>query len=103
MATHAPVHPSSAISAPLTERPAVRQASAAAVRTVILTVGVVAVWMGTVLGFQQISEHVFGLSDLDAWALSVGLITYFALFIGFIVGAILLVRRADDNYLDAGK
>jgi hypothetical protein len=76
-----------------------QQTPAEAVRIVVLTIGAIAVWMAAVLGFQQVAEHTFDFTPLDAWALSLAIITYLAAFIGVIVGIVLLVHRADEDFL----
>jgi hypothetical protein len=88
MVTHAPVHPSANSSAATT-------AATSSVRTVVLTVGGVALWMALVLGMQWVNQHSFGLAELDAWALAIAVVSYIAIFIGFMVGVISLVLRAD--------
>lgn len=82
-----------------TEGPGIRNESAAAVRIVVLTLGAVAVWMACVIGFQLVAEHTFGFTPQDAWGLSLAIITYLAGFIGVIVGIIMLVHRADEDFL----
>jgi hypothetical protein len=88
MATHAPVH---------TGASATTSTSAAAnsVRTVVLTVGGVALWMALVLGMQWVNHHSFGLSEVESWVLAIAVVSYIAIFIGFMVGVISLVMRAD--------
>ena len=76
-----------------------QQTHAEAVRIVVLTLGAIAVWMAAVLGFQQVAEHTFDFMPLDAWALALAIITYFAAFIGVMVGIISMVRHADEDYL----
>jgi hypothetical protein len=76
-----------------------QQTPAEAVRIVVLTVGAIAVWMAAVLGFQQVAEHTFDFTPLDAWALSLAIITYLAMFIGVIVGIVMLVHQADEDFL----
>ena len=64
-------------------------------RTVVLTIGAVALWMALVLGMQQLNYRVFGMAEMDAWGLALAIVSYIAVFIGFMVGVITLVLRAD--------
>jgi len=99
MATQATRHSNTLVAGGATETPVIRQEPAAAVRIVVLTLGAIAVWMAAVLGFQQVAEHTFDFMPLDAWALALAIITYFAAFIGVMVGIISMVRHADEDYL----
>jgi hypothetical protein len=99
MAAQGSTHVSAPAAGTATVVPAMRQTPTEAVRIVVLTVGAIAVWMAAVLGFQQVAEHTFNFTPLDAWALSLAIITYLAAFIGVIVGIVLLVHQADEDFL----
>ncbi|MGD9890366.1 MAG: hypothetical protein AB7R89_13220 [Dehalococcoidia bacterium] len=99
MATQATRHSNTLVASGATRTPVIRQGPAAAVRIVVLTLGAIAVWMAAVLGFQQVAERTFDFTPLDAWVLALAIITYFAAFIGVMVGIISMVRHADEDYL----
>lgn len=92
MATRAPVQPGAASTA---AAPTVQQTADSAVRTVVLTIGAVALWMALVLGMEQVNRRAFGMAGLDAWGLALSVVSYIAIFIGFMVGVITLILHAD--------
>jgi hypothetical protein len=95
MAMQTPAHPGSGADMPVALPAPIDQS----VRTVILTLGVIAAWIGMMFGFAQLTERAFGYTERDAWVLAFAVVTYIAAFIGVIVGIVALVRRADDDFL----
>lgn len=93
MATHAPVHPGVAVWPATTLT--IRQGPVVPLRTVVMTIGAMSLWIAVVLGTQQINRHDFGLSEQEAWALALAVVSYVAVCIGLMVGVISLVRQAD--------
>jgi hypothetical protein len=65
---------------------------------VVMTLGAVALWLALVVGLEQVSHHVFGMTTQDAWAFAIAILSYVALFIGFVIGLVYMVRREEASY-----
>jgi hypothetical protein len=87
--------------------PAARRAQgapiAASPEPAIMTLGGVALWVALVVGLQQLSHRVLGMTTLDAWAFAVAILFYVALFTGFVIGLVYMVRREEASYSDQGR
>jgi hypothetical protein len=99
MAARVPIHLHHHTTAPA----AGRVAPAAPPEPVIMTLGGVALWVALVVGLQQLSHRVFGMTTLDAWAFAVAILFYVALFTGFVIGLVYMVRREEASYSDQDR
>lgn len=55
--------------------------------------GAVLVWALLLVGFQQVAQHVWGMSVGEAWTLAIGIMGYIAIFTGVVVGLALALRN----------
>jgi hypothetical protein len=101
MATHAPAHSDRRVSSGVMAQS--RAGTAALPRWLGAAAAAIAVWAAALVGFQLLSQHVFGFTAEESWALGFAVITYFGVFIGFVSGMIYLVNRADASFLGSGE
>lgn len=90
MRVHSPLHFPTGRVAPPVDR--THAEGATVPLPALITLGVVALWMALVLAVQLGSQHVMGMTVSESWGFAIGIVSYIALFTGFVLGLVQLVR-----------